>query len=457
MLYYILNRDFDIVDMVELYSSMIWTNRFWDVGDFELYLPATPKTVSLFSDAINNGYYIVSQTDLKHAMMPQKLEIETSRADGNYISVTGYDLKYILNRRIVWEYKNLGGEIEKELIRLVTANAVDPTNPDRKIPGLTISEERSGANKIISGGLFGENLAVAIKNRCKLYGCGWDIELDLENKQMHFKVLDSTDLSNSVIFSNEMENLFTTKYIVDKTQPKNIAYVNAQLTRYNEETMSYEPFDFSQIVTLSTTEGVPKELDRYELYVENNENYDNNQYSVSQYGMIIRENAKKELRNAYVRDEVSGEVTSNYNYKLGHDYNIGDIVRVKNEYGLMFRARVTEVIVSIAKNKNTVIPSFAIVDNMEEAEPIDPSQCISVILNEGGELVEDYLVTSDGELVMLPQTYESNVTVYTTEGGEQDLEYVYLEDEEHKRGKMYTSTRFDPDYDYKRQEKSKWA
>lgn len=467
MLYYILNRDFNIIEMIELYSSMIWTNRFWDVGDFELYLPATPKTVSLFSESIEKGYYVVSEKDLKHAMMPSKLNIETSRSDGNYLTVTGYDLKYILNRRIVWEYKNIGGEIEKELRKLVLANAIDPTNSDRKLPALALSDDIAGVTDLISGGLFGENLASGIRNKCKLYGCGWDVELDLENKRMLFKILKGVDRSETVMFSNDMDNLLTTKYTVDKSQRKNIAYVSAVLSKYNEDTKAYEPYDLSQIVTLSTTEGVPKEYDRYEMYVDNNESFDNSKYTTSQYIQILRENAKKSLRNAFVRDSVSGEVISNYTYHLDRDYSIGDIVSVKNEYGLTFRSRVTEVIISRASNKDTVIPSFEIIDNLETPDTIDPSTCRSVILSDGSE---EYLVTAEGELVTLPISYSSDRVFVLSNGIQKKMMMVHEiepidpvdpEEEPVESPKVEVQhsarTLFDPDYDYKREEKSKWA
>lgn len=433
---------------------MIWTNRFWDVGDFELYLPASPKTVQLFSDAIDNGYFIVGEKDLKHAMMPLKLDIETSRSDGNYISVKGYDLKYILNRRIVWEHYIVGGKIEDELIALVDRNAINPQNKDRIIPRLYISSERSGVDTIISGSLLGENLAVGIKNRCKLYGCGWDVELDLENRRMLFKVLKSTDRRDTVRFSNEMDNLLTTKLSKDKTQPKNVAYVSAKLSRYNKEEMTYEPYDFSQIVTLSTVEKIPSGMDRYELYSENNESYDAEQYSLAQYGVILREKAKKDLRDARVRDDVSGEVISNLTYKLGKDYNIGDIVSVRNEYGMTFNSRVTEVIISRSKNQDTMIPSFAIIDHMEEAEPIDPNDALAFINDEGEE---EYAVTSEGELFMLSKVYNSNLMFIDSTLTKRNVDFITQVDPDVEKSEAMTITRFDPDYDYKLEEKSKWA
>lgn len=454
MLYYVLDSNLNVVDMVELYTSMIWTNRFWDVGDFELYLPADPKSVSLFTTAIENNYVIVGSNDLKHGMLPLKIQLDTSRSDGNYISVKGYDLKYILNRRIVWEYRNVGGEIDKELEKLVYCNAINPTNPDRIIPNLILATdipEEDRVTTVMSGCLFGENLAVAIKNRCKLYGYGWDIELDMPNKKMIFKILKSTDRRKTVLFSNEMDNLYTSKYVIDKTQPKNIAYVNSKLSKYDEDTMTYKPYDLSQIVTLNTVEEIPTGLSRYELYVENNEDYDSSKYTISQYAYTLRETAKKELRNSRTRDEVSGEVISNYTYQLGVDYNIGDIVKVENEYGVTFSSRVTEVIISRAKNKDTIIPSFAIIDHLEEAEPIDPNTVFAFIVGEDKH--QEYAVTPNGDLLMTSKIYKSTLTVYQTVSVHDDLEFI---NDEHEKVPVDVVTRFDPKYDYKMEEKSKW-
>lgn len=406
MKYYILDNNLDVIELIELYSSSIWTRRFWDVGDFELYLPANSNTVPLFAEAITNGYYIVGENDLKHAMIPFKLEIESKKDSGSYISVKGYDLKYLLNRRIVWDYRILGGELETSLRNLVKKNAIDPIDKDRIIPKLYLDDESNlvGAHDIISASLFGENLAVGIKSLCKLYGYGWDIELDLEHKKMIFKILKGLDLRDSVIFSDEMENLYSTKYSLDMTQPKNIAYVEAKLISQDQETLKEEIIDLSQTVTLNGS--IPTGLGRFELYVDNNESYDN-RYSLSQYNYILRENAKRELRNAKVRDSISGEVVPNYTYELGRDYNIGDLVLVKNEYGQQFSSRIVEVITSIATDKDTTVPSFEIYEESNMPTPIDPND-VRITKKEGqAPGPDDYRVTSDGELRVLSKTYRT--------------------------------------------------
>ena len=38
MEYYILDNDLNVVEGIELFQSMIWTEKFYEAGDFELYL-----------------------------------------------------------------------------------------------------------------------------------------------------------------------------------------------------------------------------------------------------------------------------------------------------------------------------------------------------------------------------------------------------------------------------------
>ena len=53
MEYYILDNDFNIVAGVEKFQSMIWTEKFYDIGDFELYLPATVDSLAFYNKKEN--------------------------------------------------------------------------------------------------------------------------------------------------------------------------------------------------------------------------------------------------------------------------------------------------------------------------------------------------------------------------------------------------------------------
>mgnify|MGYP002731915666 FL=1 len=51
---YILNQTFQRVAVIDQYSSLIWTRRYWDVGDFELYIPADPDLLQY----LQIGFYV---------------------------------------------------------------------------------------------------------------------------------------------------------------------------------------------------------------------------------------------------------------------------------------------------------------------------------------------------------------------------------------------------------------
>ena len=44
---YIANQNFQIVGIIDAASSLIWSERYFEIGDFEIYVPATDDYVDL--------------------------------------------------------------------------------------------------------------------------------------------------------------------------------------------------------------------------------------------------------------------------------------------------------------------------------------------------------------------------------------------------------------------------
>ena len=58
----------------------------------------------------------------------------------------------------------------------------------------------------------------------------------------------------------------------------------------------------------------------------------------------------------------SGEVEPNVNFIYGTDYFLGDIVTIRNEYGISVRARIVEVQEVYDDNGYSVTPKFEIIE-----------------------------------------------------------------------------------------------
>ena len=391
--YYLMDTDLNLVDIIETYESMIWTHRYWEAGDFELYLPATEKSMNMYTDAAKKNYYILRDEDdlpatQKSVMIISKVVSETDVEGGNHLSITGKSLKSLLSKRIVKDNYVLAGEIESEIRRIVLENAIEPEDSARAIPYLELGDV-AGLTDYINASAEGSQLDSAITNLCKLKRIGWDIVYDMEAKRFKFILYRGVDRSYAqskligerkpyVIFSDEFENLLTTKYTVDVTTYKNLAYVKGQVREYDEDKKDYVTTDLTQTVLPenAVTDTIPSGLDRREMFVDGSSSSQNAATYQGLYMSALREKGKTELDKYKSTTDITGKVIPSYTFEINKDYFLGDLVTVQNSYGQSFDARVTEVVYTEQTSGVTTIPSF-IVENFdgkeEENTDIDPN------------------------------------------------------------------------------------
>lgn len=346
MNFYLLDDELNYIQVIEIYTSMIWTTRYYTAGDFELYAPATPELLS----TLQRGYYIVRDDDLTQCMIIANFEVKTDVENGDYITITGQSLKSILNRRIIWTQTVLNGNVETMIRKLVTDNAINPTIAARAISNLVLGDT-IGLTGTIEAQYTGDNLADTLTAIGQTYGIGWDVLLDLENKQFKFVLLQGVNRTYAqntvprVIFSNEYENLLTTDYKYNSDNYKNVALVAGEGEGTARKTQ-----------TIGTATG----LNRYELFVDARDVSSNDgEITETEYNNLLLERGAQNLAETVITESIEGEIEPNYTYKLNRDYFLGDIVEVVNDYGVTMSPRIIEVIECTDVNGYTCVPTFA--------------------------------------------------------------------------------------------------
>lgn len=367
MRYYMINQDLELVDGIELFESMIWTEKFYDVGDFELYLPATEESVKLYTEAAKQHYYIIRAEDTAtptnlSAMEIENVQLDTSVKDMNKLIITGRQLKNILRRRIIAVNTSVAGPIQNEIRRLVTENAIHPVESTRSIPRLELGPVVEGMDEIIiNADGKGINLQTMITTLCKDRKVGWDIRIDFENQKLKFIMLNGMDRTQEVIFSPDYDNLLKTSYSVDTDNYRNIAYVDADYIKVDEITGKAETINNTQVVKLYGSSAEATGLDRYELYIDGSSEAGNTKdYTRSFQSNVLVTKGRTELEKYKSTTDVSGEVVPDLSFKLNIDYFLGDLVKIRNQFGIEYDGRVTSVTSSLSAKKNSVIPSFTI-------------------------------------------------------------------------------------------------
>lgn len=438
--YYLLNTDFEIVTIIENYESFIWTDKYYEAGDFELYIPASQQALELYTEAVKKHWYIVRDDDDPsdaRAMVVTSIESETDFEDGVHLSIKGNDLKSLLSRRIVWGKRTLAGDMEEELRALVKENAISPTISDRVIPNLELDDitgpiyDADGIN-IINSEIDGSDLDDAIIDTCKLFNAGWDIRIDRQRHRLKFRVFKGTDRSISqtaakedqnpyIIFSTDFENLLSTTYSIDTTNYKNVAYVEAEIEQLTDDKTDKsdetEKFDISQVAYPKKSDKLfaftnPVGLDRFEMFVDGS-SYVKDEYTDYQnmLASLLTTKGQTELEDYRSVINMSGKVVPNYTFVINEDYFIGDLVTVINEYGQRFDARVTQVTYTEERDTVSCVPTFTVesYDGKEDEDPKDYDEDDMRISEKTTET--EYRVTENGEIRLREKGYITKTRV----------------------------------------------
>ena len=327
--FYVYDTDLNVVGIIDNYTSVIWTLRYNDVGDFEIYIRSTPDILELCQ--INR--YIVRTSD-NTAMIIKSITQEESAENGDYITVTGVSVENILSQRVVWAYTELLGRVEECIYSLVNTNCVYPLQQARVIPNMTTAPLKHFTPEILQTKYTGVNVLDAVKQLCDIGGYGFRITV--VNKKFKFEVYSGTDHSRNqtknlyIVF--DAENITESTYTNDYTQYKNVARIGG-----NGEDL-YQSF---------AEYGDASGLQRFETYAEDT--------SVSDTA-LLQSTGRNTLQETKPIKTFDGEISSYYTY--GVDYALGDIVQIENKNGISATARITEITQSIDDSGVYTIPTF---------------------------------------------------------------------------------------------------
>lgn len=226
----ILDSNLQPLAVLDSYNSLIWTDRYCEYGDFEIYTRMSTDLLSF----IKQGNY-VSRKDSEHIMIIEKILISSDSEDGDYLTVTGRSLESILDRRIIWGLKILSGTFQNGVKTLLNECMISPSNPDRKIDNFIFEESTDPeiTRLALNAQYTGDNLYEAIVAMCSERGIGFKVTLN-ENNQFVFKLYNGADRSYEqtdntyVVFSPNFDNLISSNYVESKASWKNVTLVGGE-------------------------------------------------------------------------------------------------------------------------------------------------------------------------------------------------------------------------------------
>lgn len=347
----VLNKNFEQVDVIDSYESVIWTTRYFTPGDFELMLSVDSEII----ENLKEGYYLVreqdalSEDEYHNVMIIENFEITTDAEEGDKLLVKGKCLKSIVGRRVVHQQTILNGRVDVCIKELLNDNIINPSNENRKISNFVVGSHNIINSYELSMQVTGNNLAEVISEICMTYGYGWD--MFIKSSIFIFYLYEGVDHSYNqsenpyVIFSSEFDNLLTSDYKSIRDNYANVAIVAGEGEGINRK---------------KVIAGSVKGLDRYEIFVDSrNSSSNDGEITEDEYNNMLLEEGVEELSNRKITTSFEGDVDDNGNFKLKTDYNMGDLVQVENDYGVSAATRIIEIIESEDEAGTNMIATFS--------------------------------------------------------------------------------------------------
>lgn len=328
--------------VIDWFESLIWTERYAAFGDFEVDILSTIGSRNLLKAgtflAMNESYRV---------MMVETVEDSTNSQGIKMLSVKGRSIEAILMDRVAkeslsdltvspkWVITDQPGDVARKIFHdicvtgILNAGDIIPfINEGTFMPDDTIPEP----SEPITVELEPTTVYDAIEDLCKVWSMGFRLLRHLDTSQLYFDIYVGNDLTTSqtvlpsVVFTPSLDNLQNTKELTTIDQAKNVAYV-------------YSAVGFQMVYA----DGVNPDVEGFERRVLTVNATDVTEETPDIPAALIQK-GKEELAKNRTLQAFDGEISQSSQYKYGRDYNLGDIVEIRNTDGVTNNMRVTEQI-----------------------------------------------------------------------------------------------------------------
>lgn len=307
--------------IIENQTSLIWTRRFFEPGEFELHVPITDYNVSLLKHE-----NLVTMYGSDEAGVIEDLTLEED-SESNEITARGRFLSSYFDRRLIKETINVNMTYERAMRRLIEYCVPIPLVEFEPLKGIGGNVRFQATYK---------NLLTYLEKLSRAGNIGFRLRPDFNAKRLIFEVYEGVDrtfkqgVHNRVVFSEGYANLNNAKYQKNEQLHKNVAYVRGSDS--NDKI-------YTEIVGDNSLAG----LARRELYV-NGFNVSDEDLTVTQFREALRQEGINELGQNISAESFECNTDPDANFKYREHYDLGDIVTAKKEnWGITAELRITEL------------------------------------------------------------------------------------------------------------------
>lgn len=325
----ILNKNFEEIGTIDVFSSLQWHRKYYECGSFELH-----TTVNNFS-LLDEGHYLFRK-DAELAIITT-VELSLSEDGSQEVVCEGEFIESILGNRMLYQEKTYTNTPEMIARTLVQEHCINPIDGNRKVTNLNLGTILGGGSNI-SDQVYGEQVDEKIYSLLKESELSQRIRYDYLSNKLYYEVWQGLDRTESqstnewASFSNNFENIKNESYSRDNKKYKNFVYIIGKDAENNPV-----------VVEVDKTSGE----ERRELFLKSSKSMkreDNTVMTLNEYKALLRQEALEKLEDYKVVETFDGEINVSANLVYKKDYNLGDLCTVINTtVGKILEKRIIEI------------------------------------------------------------------------------------------------------------------
>ena len=355
-----LNSNYQPSELVERYASLLWTERYFTTGDFQLVSTDVERMINLLP--------LESLVTLRESTVPMVVEvhkIEKGPTGPPVLTITGRSFESVLERRaavkvaaangprVEWiEERAKESDAAYQAIRQVLGDierapylpAQLPNFPNDVLPMIDLippADYEEAPTELKKYEIKPGSLYTSARELMTINHRGMKALRPTPNgNKIGIEIYNGADLTDIVAFDARFDQFENATYLLSFAGSSNWGHV---FSKSNSQTVS------------KTTAPEPLGLDRRVLYLD-----------VSSEENVESEEARRtrgliELYKFNVTAMFDGQISEQIADRYNNDYFLGDIIRLDGEYGLSRNVRISEFIRSDDNTGSKAYPTFEVV------------------------------------------------------------------------------------------------
>ena len=344
----VIDRNFALQAQIDIYTSFMLNRKWQGVGDWQLVLPSTAKG----ADKLTVGSIIMPGADGHRSGYIDSISaVEDER--GVMLTVKGKTLQGLAAQRITlpdndqynYGYDNVPPLTSEEispspvpaetvLKTYAARHLTDCTDLKRRIPFLVVAADEGRGRKTVWSSRL-EQLSNVLRDICEYCDCGYEIYVDLAQKQFVFDIATGTDRSYSqpensrIMFSRGFDNILSCSYDNDVGGLRNLGYAGGK----GEGTDRV-------ILKVTPDEAEPEGWERREVFL------DCGQLEVleTETSMSLADEGLHKMENYKKTEALTATVADTASFAYLEKWDLGDKVTVVSKaIGVRYDTRITAV------------------------------------------------------------------------------------------------------------------